>query len=130
MAAKKAGCDVITDVVKRITPIGSCGYEIEAERSGQRIRGKKVLLATGSFTESRNLLPMNLQPLVTPSSVTVLLVNFTNFCTILFSSPALNSIRQQWQIQDFPEVGAPTLRGSPTYDFAKVSQKLHEIERI
>ena len=36
----------------------------------------------------------------------------------------------QWQIQDFPEVGAPTLRGAPTYDFAKISQKLHEIERI
>ena len=36
----------------------------------------------------------------------------------------------QWRIQDFPEVGAPTLRGAPTYDFAKFSQKLHEIERI
>ena len=30
----------------------------------------------------------------------------------------------QWRIQDFSEVGAPT------YDFAKFSQKLHEIERI
>ena len=74
MAAKKAGCDVMDDVVKRITPIGSEGYEIEAERSGQPIRTKKVLLATESFTESRDLLPRNLQPLVTPSSVTVLLV--------------------------------------------------------
>ena len=37
----------------------------------------------------------------------------------------------QRQIQDFPEVGAPTLRGgAPTYDFAKFSQKLHGIERI
>ena len=27
-------------------------------------------------------------------------------------------------------MGAPTLRGAPTYDFAKFSQKLHEIERI
>ena len=37
----------------------------------------------------------------------------------------------QWQIQDFPEVGAPTPEGgTPTYDFAKISQKLHEIERI
>ena len=38
-------------------------------------------------------------------------------------------------IQDFPEVGAPTLSGwgegvAPTYDFAKFPQKLHEIERI
>ena len=38
----------------------------------------------------------------------------------------------QWRIQDFTEVGAPTLGGvgAPTYDFAKFSQKLHEIERI
>ena len=36
----------------------------------------------------------------------------------------------QWQIQYFPEVEAPTLQGAPTYDFAKVSPKLHEIERI
>ena len=36
---------------------------------------------------------------------------------------------KQWWIQDFPEVGAPTLRGELTYDFAKFSQKMHEIER-
>ena len=37
----------------------------------------------------------------------------------------------QWRIQDFPEEGAPTPQGeAPTYDFAKFSQKLHEIERI
>ena len=30
----------------------------------------------------------------------------------------------QWRIQDFPEEGAPT------YDFAKFSPKLHEIEII
>ena len=35
----------------------------------------------------------------------------------------------QWRIQDFPEEGAPTPEGA-TYDFAKFSQKLHEIERI
>ena len=39
----------------------------------------------------------------------------------------------QWRIQDFPEVGAPILQGrggAPTYDFAKFSEKLHEIDRI
>ena len=36
----------------------------------------------------------------------------------------------QWRVQDFPEVGAQTLGGAPTYDFAKFSQKLHEIARI
>ena len=37
---------------------------------------------------------------------------------------------KQWRIQDFPAVGAPTLQGTPTYDFAKFSQKLHGIEKI
>ena len=37
----------------------------------------------------------------------------------------------QWRIQDFPEAGAPTLRvWVPANDSAKISQKLHEIERI
>ena len=40
-------------------------------------------------------------------------------------------IHNQWRIQDFPEEGAPTPQGgAPTYDFARISQKLHEIERI
>ena len=40
-------------------------------------------------------------------------------------------ITNQWRFQDFPDEGAPTPRGVvPTYDFAKFSQKLHEIERI
>ena len=30
----------------------------------------------------------------------------------------------------FPRGGVPTPQGAPTYDFAKFSQKLHEIERI
>ena len=44
----------------------------------------------------------------------------------------LNFRRSQWWIQDFPEVRSPNLRGgggAQTYDFAKFSQKLHEIER-
>ena len=35
----------------------------------------------------------------------------------------------QWRIQDFPEVAAPTVGGGGQHDFAKFSQKLHEIER-
>ena len=31
----------------------------------------------------------------------------------------------QWQVLDFPSGGEV-----PTYDFAKISRKLHEIERI
>ena len=36
----------------------------------------------------------------------------------------------QWRIQDFPEEGAPTPQGAPTYNYAKISQKLHDIEII
>ena len=36
----------------------------------------------------------------------------------------------QGRIQDFPEVGVQTLRGGAKIQFAKISQKLHEIERI
>ena len=37
----------------------------------------------------------------------------------------------QWRIQDFPEVGGDNSPGeAPTYDFAKFSQKLYEIESI
>ena len=37
----------------------------------------------------------------------------------------------QWQIHDLPEVGTQLLEwGVQIHDFAKFSQKLHEIERI
>ena len=39
-------------------------------------------------------------------------------------------IGYQWRIQDYPKVGASTLQGVSTYHFAKLSQKLHENERI
>ena len=74
--ATRAGCDVINDVVKRVVLIGGEGYEIEAERSGQRIRGKKVLLAPGCFMRSRDLLPKGLQLKMDPITFTILLVSF------------------------------------------------------
>ena len=39
----------------------------------------------------------------------------------------------QGRVQDSPQEGAPILQGgggAPTYDFAKVSEELHEIEKI
>ena len=48
--------------------------------------------------------------------------------------PNVCKIRRYLPVADpgFPRAGSPTLRGggAPTYDFAKFSQKLHEIERI
>ena len=48
------------------------------------------------------------------------------------SRPPLDSANgNQWRIQDFPEDQAPTPQGgAPTYEIAKFSEKLHEIERI
>ena len=55
---------------------------------------------------------------------------YASYWNALLSSNDLKD-QYQWRIQDFPEEGAPTPRGgAPTYDFAKFSQKLHEIERI
>ena len=48
----------------------------------------------------------------------------------LFSNKNANCYRCNvitWRIQDFPEEGAPTPQGAPTYDFTKISQKLHGI---
>ena len=39
-------------------------------------------------------------------------------------------ILDQWRIQDFPERGAPTLKGALTYYLPNFSQKLHENEEI
>ena len=73
--ATRGGCDVINDVVKKVIPIGSGGYEIEVEESCQRIKGKKVLLAPGCFIRSRDLLPKGLQLQMDPITFTILLVS-------------------------------------------------------
>ena len=42
---------------------------------------------------------------------------------------AVSRLTPAARIQDSTDVGAPTLQEAPTYDFAKVFQKLHEIEK-
>ena len=37
---------------------------------------------------------------------------------------------KQWWIQDFPEVGAPTVRGAPTCGFAIFSQKFMKLKEF
>ncbi len=76
------GCDIIDDIVHRITPIGSEGsvkgdktYQIEAERSGKTFHAKKVLLTTGAFVHSRDLLPAGWKLDLMTSGIAVLLVN-------------------------------------------------------
>ena len=57
-------------------------------------------------------------------------------CMNQSANPVIRAIRssgQPYAVADlgFPPGGAPTAGGGvPTYDFAKISQKLHEIERI
>ncbi len=74
-AALKSGCDVINDIVRRVAQIGSEEFEVEGERSGVVYRGRRVLLATGCFTDCRKLLPEHLSPEIENRSVTVLLVS-------------------------------------------------------
>ena len=48
--------------------------------------------------------------------------------SVSYISPGKTKV--QWRIQDFPEEGAPTPRGAPTYDFVNFRRKLHENEEI
>ena len=77
--AVRGGCQITNDIVKRVTPLGSEGYEVEVESSGHVIRGKKVLLTAGCFTESRNLLPKGIKLNMQAVTFTILLVCFPKF---------------------------------------------------
>ena len=79
LLAERGGCDVINDVVKRVIPIGRDGYEIEVESSGQLIKGKKVLAATGCFTHCRDLLPRGMELDIDRNGTTILLVLLASF---------------------------------------------------
>ena len=77
LLAKRNGCDIINDLVKTVSPIGSGDFEIEVESSGNVITGKKILLTTGSFIHSRNLLPYDKQLKLDLYGITVLLVSLS-----------------------------------------------------
>ena len=57
--ASKQGCDVIRDIVSHVTSKHESSGRIMILRteSGKTLHAKKVILATNSFTGSRNLLP-------------------------------------------------------------------------
>ncbi|XP_033630824.1 uncharacterized protein LOC117292780 [Asterias rubens] len=58
LVARRQGCDVITDVVNRVTN-GLAGDDhvlVETE-GGKKLRAKRVLLCTGAFTHFKDLLP-------------------------------------------------------------------------
>ena len=91
-----------------------------------------ALQANGKLVQKRVL---NLETKVSGSILTggnIMLLEF--FCfhavkTLMHFKKNFNGIMcrdgigTQWQIQDFPEVEAPTLQGVPTCDFAKFPQK-------
>ena len=74
LLARRNGCDVIRDVVNRITVLGSGDFQLETENSETTITAKKVLLTTGSFTNARELLPYQLELKLELYGITVLLV--------------------------------------------------------
>ena len=72
--AKNHGCQIIDDVVDSIHQ-ESAGLHILMTDSGTQISAKKVLLATGAFTECRNLLPKGFAPAMDSTTETVLFVS-------------------------------------------------------
>ena len=75
LLARRSGCDVIYDVVNRITVLGSGDLQFETKNSESTIKTKKVLLTTGSFTNARELLPYQLELKLDLYGITVLLVS-------------------------------------------------------
>ena len=61
--ATRNGCHLIRDIVSSVVPVtlpgGQKGVRIETD-GGRSIYSRKVLLATGAFTEFRSLLPKGL----------------------------------------------------------------------
>ena len=56
--------------------------------------------------------------------------NKLNLYSVLFTCVADKTLSHSVADQEFPRGGAANPQGALTYDFAKFSQKLHEIERI
>ena len=75
LLARRNGCDVINDVVNRITVLGSGDFQLQTENSETTITARKVLLTTGSFTNARELLPYQLELKLHLYGITVLLVS-------------------------------------------------------
>ena len=75
--AMKHGCQIIDDVVDSIHQEPS-GHHILITDSGKQIFTQKVLLATGAFTECRNLLPEGVSPAMDSTTETFLLVSINN----------------------------------------------------
>ena len=72
--AKSRGCQIIDDVVNSIHQ-ESPGHQVLHTDSGKQISAKKMLLATGAFTECRKLLPKGVSPAMDSTTETVLFVS-------------------------------------------------------
>ena len=72
--AKDRGCQIIDDVVDSIHQEPS-GRHILMTDSGKQISTQKMLLATGAFTECRNLIPNGFAPAMDSTTETVLFVS-------------------------------------------------------
>ena len=72
--AMNHGCQIIADIVDSIH-LEPSGHHIVNTDSGKQISTKKVLLATGAFTECRNLLPKGFSPAMNSTTETVLFVS-------------------------------------------------------
>ena len=78
LIAKNHGCMILDDIVDSVEKKTSNQLVLRTG-SGQVIHANKVLLATGAFTESRNLLPRGFLPDMSSTSETVLFVSIAHF---------------------------------------------------
>ncbi|KAJ8304174.1 hypothetical protein KUTeg_017757, partial [Tegillarca granosa] len=88
--AERNGCDIINDVVKHIQrKVGRDGsyiMEVKTE-TGRTITARKVLLAPGAYTTSRQLLPPQIVPNQTLTPLNVSLVEITDsLCRLYYTT--------------------------------------------
>ena len=74
LIARNHGCNILDDIVDSIEN-KTFSSVIVRTGSGKTIDAKKVLLATGAFTECRNLLPEGVRPDMTSTTETCLFVS-------------------------------------------------------
>ena len=73
LLARKYGCHVVNDIVSRIGDVKTEGIKKIITDSNQVFYCKKLLIATGSFTVFRNILPPQWQPNLTLKTQSVVL---------------------------------------------------------
>ncbi|XP_064650365.1 putative sarcosine oxidase isoform X1 [Lineus longissimus] len=77
IVAKQNGCVIVDDIVNSVKPSIRGDLQQVITAQGRLYFGRRVLLATGAFTECRSLLPVNLLPKVFNSKQSYVLIEIS-----------------------------------------------------